>query len=96
MAGQPQRNRTGSRKLRQSAAAHSVADIPVVQWGPPVDATPPTLRVVPQPDPGPTAGPEPAASPEPAVRKRRAAGERAHVPDWADVLLGTAPKRSDD
>jgi hypothetical protein len=29
-------------------------------------------------------------------RKKRAAGERAHVPDWADVLLGTAPKRSDD
>jgi hypothetical protein len=29
-------------------------------------------------------------------RKRRAAGERAHVPDWAEVLLGTAPRRTDD
>ena len=90
-----------SRKLRQSAAAHSVADIPVVQWGPPVD-TPPTLRVVPQPAFEPDAVPAEAtpasaaeATPEPAPRKRRA-GERAHVPDWADVLLGTAPKRSDD
>lgn len=90
-----------SRKLRQSAAAHSVADIPVVQWGPPVD-TPPTLRVVPQPaaepEPETAHAPDAPASepdPQPAPRKRRA-GERAHVPDWADVLLGTAPKRSDD
>lgn len=26
-------------------------------------------------------------------RLRRAAGQRASVPDWADVLLGTAPAR---
>ena len=82
--------------MRPSAAAEAVAAVPAVQWGPPVDA-PPTLRVVPQPEPLP---PEPAVvEPEPAAvepRKKRAAGERAHVPDWADVLLGTAPKRSDD
>lgn len=49
-------------------------------------AGPPTLRVV----------PPPAAEPQPApkrVAKKRAAGERAHVPDWADVLLGAAPAR---
>lgn len=83
-----------SRTLRQSAAAHSVADIPAVTWGPSLEIVPPTLRVVPHPAPEPQA--EPDAVPEPAPRKRRAAGERAHVPDWADVLLGTAPKRSDD
>ncbi|MEA2484384.1 MAG: hypothetical protein QOC55_2331 [Thermoleophilaceae bacterium] len=80
-----------ARRMRSSAAAEAVAAVPAVQWGPPVDA-PPTLRVVPQPEPV-EAAPEPAAV-EP--RKKRAAGERAHVPDWADVLLGTAPKRSDD
>jgi hypothetical protein len=91
--------KTASRKLRTSAAAHEIADIPAIQWGPPVDA-PPTLRVVPQPGAEPTSEPtaEPAAeaAPAPESRKRRAAGARAHVPDWADVLLGTAPKRSDD
>ena len=48
--------------------------------------SPPTLRVVPPP---------PAeAKPAPKrVAKKRAAGERAHVPDWADVLLGAAPHR---
>jgi hypothetical protein len=80
-----------ARRMRSSAAAEAVAAVPAVQWGPPVDA-PPTLRVVPEPAPV-EAVPEPAAV-EP--RKKRAAGERAHVPDWADVLLGTAPKRSDD
>jgi hypothetical protein len=102
--------KSGKRVLRHSAAAEALASTPVVHWGPPVEpATPPTLRVVPQPVVEPTAepAPEPAkpATPTPApageveaapVRKRRAAGERAHVPDWADVLLGTAPKRSDD
>jgi hypothetical protein len=89
--------RHGSRKkLRHSAAAEAVAAVPVVQWGPPVD-TPPTLRVVPAPEPAAEAAAE--TTPGPAAiepRKKRAAGERAHVPDWADVLLGTAPKRSDD
>jgi hypothetical protein len=102
--------KSGKRVLRHSAAAEALASTPVVHWGPPVEpATPPTLRVVPQPvvEPTPEPAPEPAkpAAPTPApaaeatpapVRKRRAAGERAHVPDWADVLLGTAPKRSDD
>jgi hypothetical protein len=83
--------RKNPRRMRPSAAAEAAAAVPAVQWGPPVDA-PPTLRVVPQPEPV-EATPEPAAA-EP--RKKRAAGERAHVPDWADVLLGTAPKRSDD
>jgi hypothetical protein len=86
----------GSRKLRHSAAAEAAAAVPVVQWGPPVD-TPPTLRVVPTPEPAAEAAAE--TTPGPAAiepRKKRAAGERAHVPDWADVLLGTAPKRSDD
>jgi hypothetical protein len=91
--------KTASRKLRTSAAAHEIADIPAIQWGPPVDA-PPTLRVVPQPgaEPAAESAVEPAVAPAlaPEPRKRRAAGARAHVPDWADVLLGTAPKRSDD
>jgi hypothetical protein len=82
-----------ARRMRPSAAAEAVAAVPAVQWGPPVDAPPPTLRVVPQHDEAPEPAAEPAAV-EP--RKKRAAGERAHVPDWADVLLGTAPKRSDD
>ncbi|MDX6198813.1 MAG: hypothetical protein QOJ79_1964 [Actinomycetota bacterium] len=84
-----------AKRLRHSAAAEAVAAVPAVQWGPPVDAAPPTLRVVPEPvvERTPEPAPEPAAV-EP--RKKRAAGERAHVPDWADVLLGTAPKRSDD
>ena len=87
--------KSAAKRMRPSAAAEAVAAVPAVQWGPPVDAPPPTLRVVPQHDETPE--PEPAAAP-PAVepRKKRAAGERAHVPDWADVLLGTAPKRSDD
>jgi hypothetical protein len=100
--------KSGKRVLRHSAAAEALASTPVVHWGPPVEpATPPTLRVVRQPvvEPTPEPAPEPAPPVEPApaaeaapapARKRRAAGERAHVPDWADVLLGTAPKRSDD
>ena len=45
--------------------------------------SPPTLRVVPAP---------PAELVPTPVPKRRAAGERATVPDWADVLFGTAPR----
>jgi hypothetical protein len=92
----PVRSGGSRKKLRHSAAAEAVAAVPVVQWGPPVD-TPPTLRVVPTPEPAAEAATE--TTPGPAAiepRKKRAAGERAHVPDWADVLLGTAPKRSDD
>jgi flagellar biosynthesis GTPase FlhF len=59
---------------------------PAVKWGAPVEPTtgPPTLRVVPPAQEEPTAVP---------AAKRRAAGERAQVPDWADVLLGAAPHR---
>ena len=78
-----------------------------MQWGPPVGQPgPPTLRVVPHPEPDPEPLFEPAPPPpveiaeEPVAAvpapKRRAAGERAHVPDWADVLLGATPKRTDD
>ena len=68
---------------------------------------PPNLRVVPAPpgdqppvDPDPAAGSAPPDAPAPSagpravpVRKKRAAGERATVPDWADVLFGAAPRR---
>ena len=60
--------------------------------------SPPTLRVVPTPTPPPPRSEpvEPAAAAEPAeltpTPKRRAAGERATVPDWADVLFGAAPR----
>ncbi len=66
---------------------------------------PPTLRVVPHPAPAeqepaasaePEAGadgsaPSPAPPPPPPPPARRAAGARASVPAWADVLLGIAP-----
>jgi hypothetical protein len=47
------------------------------------------LRVVPAP---------PAELVPTPIPKRRAAGERATVPDWADVLFGAAPRanRNDD
>jgi hypothetical protein len=45
--------------------------------------SPPTLRVVPAP---------PAELVPTPTPKRRAAGERATVPDWADVLFGTTPR----
>ncbi len=48
-------------------------------------AGPPALRVV----------PSPPAEPEEQTR-RRAAGERATVPAWADVLLGIAPRDKAD
>ena len=93
----PAARKAPARRLRHSAAAEAVAAVPTVQWGPPVDQ-PPTLRVVPEPTPEQTPEPTQQAEQPPAIepRKKRAAGERAHVPDWADVLLGTAPKRSDD
>jgi hypothetical protein len=69
---------------KKSARARKKA-APVVKWGAAVEpAGPPTLRVV------PPAAEELVMSPAP---KRRAAGERAQVPEWADVLLGTAPHR---
>jgi hypothetical protein len=116
-AAKKQPRSASSRTLRRSAAAEELASTPVVRWGPAVDQPgPPTLRVVPTPQPEPLfeAAPQPlpdivaeaarevapAAAPEPAAAspapKRRAAGERAHVPDWADVLLGATPKRTDD
>jgi len=55
---------------------------------------PPTLRVVPHPESTaePAAGAEPPAeAAEPPPPARRAAGVRASVPAWADVLLGIAP-----
>lgn len=69
--------------------------------------SPPNLRVVPappaeQPPARRAAGADSPAPDAPAreagpqalpVRKKRAAGERATVPDWADVLFGTAPRR---
>ncbi|MFN2524072.1 MAG: septation protein SepH [Mycobacteriales bacterium] len=45
--------------------------------------SPPTLRVVPAPPAELTPTPTP---------KRRTAGERATVPDWADVLFGATPR----
>ena len=42
----------------------------------------------PTPAPTPTLTPTPAPAPAPV---RRAAGARASVPAWADVLLGIAP-----
>lgn len=104
-AKKPATRSTPQRTLRRSAAAEELGATPVVKWGPPVEpAGPPNLRVVPAPEPDPVAPPEPepvveaAAEPAAAVptSKRRAAGERAHVPDWADVLLGATPKRTDD
>ena len=47
---------------------------------------PPTLRVV----------PAPPAELTPTPSKKRAAGERATVPDWADVLFGAAPRDRKD
>ena len=53
---------------------------------PPRTMSPPALRVVPPP-------PVPAQEPEPLQQPRkRAAGERATVPAWADVLLGISPR----
>ena len=75
----------------------------------PAPAGPPTLRVVPSPEPSPVppAPPAPAAPPAstdaeqaerdsaalPRPAARRAAGGRASVPVWADVLMGTVPSR---
>jgi len=60
-----------------------------------VRSGPPTLRVVPHPEPTaePAAGAEPPAeaTEPPPPPARRAAGVRASVPAWADVLLGIAP-----
>jgi hypothetical protein len=71
-------------KKARPAARKKVA--PAVKWGAPVEPTtgPPTLRVVPPAQEEPTSAP---------AAKRRAAGERPQVPDWADVLLGAAPHR---
>lgn len=56
---------------------------------------PPTLRVVPHPESTaePAAGAQPPAeaTEPPPPPARRAAGVRASVPAWADVLLGIAP-----
>ena len=63
--------------------------------------TPAPVAPIATPPPAATAAPERPARERSApqqipARKKRAAGERAHVPDWADVLLGATPKRSDD
>lgn len=84
-------------------AEPAAPDVPIPADGPPA------LRVVPRPvDVGPE--PEPEPEPEPAVEpdapedepaaspapRRRAAGERASVPAWADVLLGITPRSGTD
>jgi hypothetical protein len=76
---------TATRAPAKKSARASKKAAPVVKWGAPVEpAGPPTLRVV------PPAAEELVMAPAP---KRRAAGDRAQVPEWADVLLGTAPHR---
>jgi hypothetical protein len=74
-----------AKPVARRTAAKKVA--PAVKWGAPVEPVepgPPTLRVVPPAADAPVQAPRP---------RRRAAGERAQVPDWADVLLGAAPNR---
>jgi hypothetical protein len=72
--------------LTKASAAARTKVAPAVKWGAPVEPTvgPPTLRVVPPAHEERTAAP---------AARRRAAGERPQVPDWADVLLGAAPNR---
>ena len=85
-------------RVATPAAATPVAEVliePAVE-----PESPPTLRVVPTPPPPRAEPAEPPAEPAELTPtpKRRAAGERATVPDWADVLFGAAPRpdRNDD
>lgn len=73
----------------EQAAKEQAAQVQAAQAAaaePDAPPGPPTLRVVPPAKPAPR-----------AVPARRAAGSRASVPAWADVLLGIAPiERSED
>lgn len=83
-AAQPAARKAAAKPAARKSAGRA-ADRPVAAGGPVrrKPAGPPTLRVVPEPTP--------QAQPVAPARKPRAAGERAHVPDWADVLFGAAP-----
>lgn len=88
-AKQPARKAAPAPKAAPKAAAKAAAKRPVKKAAPrkrAAPASPPTLRVVPPPPAEPTPPPK-------RIENKRAAGERAHVPDWADVLLGAAPHR---
>jgi hypothetical protein len=77
--------------------------VPFAVPAPPERSGPPTLRVVPPAAEPPGQPAQPVRPPAPAaaeaeallpqaVPARRAAGGRASVPAWADVLLGTGPR----
>jgi hypothetical protein len=77
----------------KAAAAQAAAEKAAAEAAPPT--APPTLRVVGSDEPPDTAEaarrepkPPPAAA---RTTPARAAGQRASVPGWADVLLSTAP-----
>jgi hypothetical protein len=94
VATKPAAAKTAAKQAKQAAAKQAAAKPPAKQAAAKHAApkkraapvSPPTLRVVPPPA-------EPVQEPPRPVAKKRAAGERAHVPDWADVLLGAAPHR---
>ena len=90
------RTEASGRLVPAKAAPAKAAPAKAAPEGP---SGPPTLRVVPppahlDPTPTPTPAPTPTLTPTPAPAPapvRRAAGARASVPAWADVLLGIAP-----